>query len=171
MKRWASASIAMQDEFAATSALANESPRRLTSLSGANKLAFVFVLSAFSVISSGSRGEEKAGPSAFVGEWISVSDEGPHSCAVGDFEKHEYDGLIRVTPRQVLYWESMCDLRFLKSEFGVASIAATCRGEGETWKSTEVWSRRKLYGRDVLIMAATSNGRRSISVYERCKAK
>lgn len=136
-----------------------------------HKLAFVILLASFSAFSTGSRGEDKGGPSAFVGEWISISDDAPQSCAAGDFEKHENDAVIRITPKQAQYWESMCDLRFLKTEFGAASVAASCRGEGETWKSSEVWSRRTLFGRDLLIMAASSNGRRSINVYERCKPK
>ena len=109
--------------------------------------------------------------SDFVGEWIAISEDEPRSCTVGDFAKHENDGLIQITETEARFWESSCDLRFLKSEYGSTSLATSCSGEGEKWKAIDIWSRQKLFNRDLLIVASTSKERRSINVYERCKPR
>lgn len=109
--------------------------------------------------------------SDFVGDWIAVSDDEPRSCSVGDFAKHENDGLIQITETEARFWESSCDLRFLKREYGSTSLSTSCSGEGEKWKAIEIWSRQKLFNRDLLIIASTSKERRSINVYERCKLR
>lgn len=86
----------------------------------------------------------------FTGTW-SVASEDTNACKAADFDAHENDGLIRVGSKNVLYWESSCDIKKQRMVGkSTAENVLQCGGEGETWRTKEIWHSQKIGTRRIL---------------------
>ena len=104
-------------------------------------------------------------PSEFVGEWAAIFDEGS-DCKRGDFDKREFDNLIRIGRRQIEYWESVCTVQSASRKGNASNVRLSCSGEGEKWRSDEVISVQKLAKQVYLISWNSKRG--YLTVYSRC---
>lgn len=124
-------------------------------------------------VSLAQAGFAQALPERFRGVWKYAEKE-PDSCKQTDWKSAAHtDGHINVTPRQIVYYESTCryaSIQTARSNDANAAVRVTlsCKGEGETWRSVQVWQVRKIGGRSMLIAAATNPGREFIAVYQGC---
>ncbi|MDB5580466.1 MAG: hypothetical protein JWR80_5642, partial [Bradyrhizobium sp.] len=96
------------------------------------------------------------------------------ACKKADLKQHDRDDMISVEAQSISYHEGSCDFASVKPlGEGTADVALTCGGEGETWKSREVWSVQKVGSQKQLIAVSMSrsgekNHKISVSVYVEC---
>lgn len=111
-------------------------------------------------------------PRQFHGVWAQTSDK---ACKPADWQAHERDDLIQVETQSVNYWEGACDFASVKAlGENTSDLALTCNGEGETWKSREVWYVTKVAQQRQLITVSMSRSddkkhKIGVTVYVECK--
>jgi hypothetical protein len=110
-------------------------------------LFFAYAVVAFS-ISSALSAEI---PHQFRSVWTLATDA-ENSCTRGDWETNRNDGMISVAANSIEYWESSCSIQSAKRLDGSTyELALTCGGEGESWRSKEVWHFKKVGSREQLV--------------------
>lgn len=107
-------------------------------------------------------------PETFRGVWRDISEGG--SCRQSDWGGPGHTDMnIRIQARQVEYIESQCKFASVKIDTqGAARIQLSCRGEGETYRSSQIWSVHEFHGYRLLVMTRL-DGRNTFSViYQYC---
>jgi hypothetical protein len=108
-------------------------------------------------------------PSEFLGVYISAGATN-NQCRRGDWKgqaQGEEPRLMRIAPRSIEYWESSCNYLGVKAQqaadegAGRSRVSMTCAGEGETWRTTELWQVKTVDGRKILIMAELERDERN----------
>jgi hypothetical protein len=96
------------------------------------------------------------------------------ACKKADLKQHDRDDMISVEVQSIAYYEGSCDFASVRMlGEGTADVALTCSGEGETWKSREIWSVQKVRSQKQLIAVSMSRSgdkhhKISVSVYVEC---
>lgn len=114
-------------------------------------------------------------PARFQGVWQNM--EGKIGvCKQTDWDTAaQTDTHIRVTTKSVDYHETQCSyaaIQTLKPDQADAAIRLTlaCRGEGETWSSSEIWQLQRINEQPMLLVASLNSKRPSIFAYRQCVA-
>ena len=98
--------------------------------------------------------------SDFQGVWT-INSKSAKQCTQASWKgplENDHDGIFRITRQTVEYWESKCSVvRFRpeKSDSGTdrtATVDLACAGEGETWRTKEIWYLTRIDGRRVLVL-------------------
>jgi len=90
-------------------------------------------------------------PREFTGVWTAAM-EGENQCRRSDWNGDRTDRLISVSPSQIEYWETSCKVDGVRSlDDGAAEVDLSCRGEGETWRSKEIFHMQKIGSRRQLV--------------------
>jgi hypothetical protein len=104
---------------------------------------------------------------------VFASGEGA-ACRKADLKQHDRDDMISVEAQSIAYHEGSCVFASVKvlSE-GTVDVALTCSGEGESWKTREIWSIQKLRLQKQLIAVSMSRSDEKlhkirVSVYVEC---
>jgi hypothetical protein len=130
---------------------------------------YVFMLALAPLLVAPAHAQRAQIPKLFQGEWSYLAEGSSGACKRGDYEKHENDGLMKVAVDSVGYWESYCEAKSAKSADDVLTLDMACRGEGETWRETSVWTLKTLHGKETLIVYSQVKTRKMIHAYARCQ--
>jgi len=110
-------------------------------------------------------------PQSFSGVWAATSEK---ACRKSEWKEHQRDDLLSVDARSANYHETTCDFASVKLlGDSTVDIAMSCAGEGETWKTREIWNVQKV-GRQKLLTAVSmsrsdvKNHKVSVSIYVEC---
>ena len=83
-------------------------------------------------------------PPEFTGVWTAAM-EAENQCRRSDWNGDRTDRLISVSPSQIQYWETSCKVDVVrKLDDGAAEVDLFCSGEGETWRSKELFHVQKI---------------------------
>ena len=111
-------------------------------------LFFIFLTSSLSSLSA-SAAEI---PREFSGIWTPATDA-ENQCKKGDWESNRNDGMISVANNSIEYWESSCRIQSAKrQDESTYVLDLTCGGEGQGWRSKEVWHFEKVGSREQLVV-------------------
>lgn len=81
-------------------------------------------------------------------------------CRAADWDKHENDGLMRITARSLEELEGRCDITSVKgvqnSDNRTIDVNAACAGEGMTARSRQIWHTQTVLGRKMLVLVRVS---------------
>src|SRR5262245_42743311 len=93
-------------------------------------------------------------PREYVGVWTAAM-EGDNQCKKSDWNGNRNDGMISVFPSQIDYWETSCKVDAVRrQDDGAAEVDLSCRGEGETWRSKELFHVQKVGSNRQLVTAS-----------------
>lgn len=127
-------------------------------------LCYVFVCTVFYGVPA--LAQQAQFPNDFLGEW-SADVENSGTCRTGDFEKKESDGLIKVSRREISYWESGCSLNGISRKGNTVTARLSCSGEGNTWRVNNVMGVSKISGQSHLVVYSDQGG--YLSIYRKCR--
>lgn len=111
-------------------------------------------------------------PKGFLGVWAATSEK---LCRKSEWKEHQRDDLLSVDARSANYYETTCDFASVKLlDDSTAEVAMSCAGEGETWKTREIWNVQKVGQQRLLTMVSLSrsdvkNHKASVSIYIECQ--
>lgn len=72
--------------------------------------------------------------------------------------RDDNDELMEIKSRSVGRWELGCDVsafRRLKSEKNSAEVVLSCKGEGLTWRTKQIWSLQSVKSKTILVTVNT----------------
>jgi hypothetical protein len=111
-------------------------------------------------------------PKSFLGVWAATSEK---LCRKTEWKEHQRDDLLSVDARSANYYETTCDFASIKLlDDSTAEVAMSCAGEGETWKTREIWNVQKVGQQRLLTMVSlirsdVKNHKASVSIYIECQ--
>jgi hypothetical protein len=78
-------------------------------------------------------------PLELRGIW-SALEGSSHECRKSEWEGDRHDAMLSVEQGAVEYWESNCKLSSLRKSDGSSyELVLACSGEGQSWRTREVW--------------------------------
>ncbi len=90
-------------------------------------------------------------PHQFIGIWT-LATETENQCKKSDWENNKNDGMASVAANSIEYWESSCKVLSVKKlDDSTYELGLTCRGEGQSWRSKEVWHMARIASRNQLV--------------------
>lgn len=136
-----------------------------------------FVLAGFSALILAFAATDEAGaqtmPERFRGVWQGMEGKAG-TCKRSDWNGDAHTDMhIRVGAREIDFHESAC--RFasiqpskLATEDGAIRLTLACKGEGETWRRSQIWQVRRVAGHAMLVTTDIDHGEEMVIVYQRC---
>jgi hypothetical protein len=117
-------------------------------------------LAAFAIISSTNFSAPAISaelPREFVGIWTLAS-EANNACKKQDWKgpggQSESDALQSIQSKKIDGWEHACDVTSVKlrsKDGSTVEVDMSCAGEGEVWKTTQLWYLQNVGGRNQLV--------------------
>jgi hypothetical protein len=102
-------------------------------------------------------------------------ESGESVCKASDWNSDRHtDSHIKIEHRSIRYHESECRVRAVAKpkaqlDSGAIQVTLTCAGEGETWRSTQVWQTLDAFGREVLAKTEISKSRPGTRLFQKCR--
>lgn len=112
-------------------------------------------------------------PERFRGVWQDMEGKAG-ACKRSDWNTDaQTDTHIRIGAREIDFHETACRFASVQGSKldpadGAVRLTLACKGEGETWRRSQIWQVRRIAGHAMLVTTDIDRGEEMVVVYQRC---